>query len=155
MYKKPARYEGIPDSEFVRLPVGATLRALLEALDSAEHWSGAVVETARFVYALDEYVRCAVLDARYGPCGPDEAIRVTGCANDCSLALTAQMIDTYRNVEQRLPRDKVELAMLDDSLAVDFTQSARAFVHGIARASPRLLPLWVPTEWSDDRAKSA
>ena len=149
MYRRPVQYEGIPETEFIRLPEDASLEMLVEALEAKAHWSGTVVETARFVLLLDDYVREVFLEERYGPNGPDEAIRMYGSVGDASLALRARTVAIYGSIAGRLPSDALELRALNDSLLLDLTSSARRFVQEVARASARLVPPWTPAGWSD------
>jgi hypothetical protein len=147
VYSRDNRPDGIRDDQYVRVSERATLANVLDAFEQGDHWSGRLVETVRFVFALDEYVRAALLEGSFGPSDETdgaESVSLMSRATASRGALRLRIVSLYRSVEERLPKNYEQLVALEERLIEVFTVSARVFALGVGAIARALLPPWAP-----------
>lgn len=147
MYSPDSRPDGIRDQQYVRLSERATLANVLDAVEQVDHWSGRLVETVRFAFALDEYVRAGLLEGAFGATGElgsAESVSLVSRVTFARGALRLRIVSLYRSVEERLPNSYEELVALWERLIEAFTVAARVFAHDVRAIAQALLPPWAP-----------
>jgi hypothetical protein len=116
-------------------------------VEQQQKWSGRVVATARFVLAVDEYVRAGVVEEAAGRSDADAKdwrgqYAVSIAVEAARDELRGEVVGRYCAIEAELPATLHDLLTLERRVVDDWGRAVHAFVIEVQSRDAGLLPAW-------------